>query len=80
MCDMTSMGDSHVLLVACCYIACGEKLYYGYKLHEHTDPTCHLLYPNPNSSDLTSSKRGLVKYSSATQEIVMIEIVKCLVK
>ena len=43
MCDMTSMGDSHVLLVACRDIACGDKLYYDYNGYEHVYPTHHFL-------------------------------------
>jgi hypothetical protein len=40
----------------------------------------HFLKPNPNSSEQTSSKGGLVKYIFATKEILMIEIDKCLLK
>ncbi|PWZ09170.1 putative Histone-lysine N-methyltransferase ATXR5 [Zea mays] len=34
-------GESHVLLVACRDIACGEKLYYDYNGYEHAYPTHH---------------------------------------
>jgi hypothetical protein len=43
VCDMTSMGESHVLLMACHDIARGEKLYYDYNGYEHADPTNHFL-------------------------------------
>ncbi|CAO2172859.1 unnamed protein product [Urochloa humidicola] len=36
-------GESHVLLVACRDIACGEKLYYDYNGYEHAYPTHHFL-------------------------------------
>nr|CAB3475547.1 unnamed protein product [Digitaria exilis] len=36
-------GESHVLLVACRDIACGEKLYYDYNGYEHAYPTQHFL-------------------------------------
>lgn len=36
-------GESHVLLVACRDIACGEKLYYDYNGHEYAYPTHHFI-------------------------------------
>uniref|UniRef100_A0A0E0JU18 [histone H3]-lysine(27) N-methyltransferase n=2 Tax=Oryza punctata TaxID=4537 RepID=A0A0E0JU18_ORYPU len=36
-------GESHVLLVACRDIACGEKLYYDYNGYEHEYPTHHFI-------------------------------------
>ncbi|KAK8454526.1 hypothetical protein SEVIR_5G470800v4 [Setaria viridis] len=36
-------AESHVLLVACRDIACGEKLYYDYNGYEHAYPTHHFL-------------------------------------
>jgi SET domain-containing protein len=36
-------GESHVLLVACRDIACGEKLYYDYNGYEHEYPTHHFV-------------------------------------
>ncbi|XP_066334469.1 probable Histone-lysine N-methyltransferase ATXR5 [Miscanthus floridulus] len=36
-------GESHVLLVACRDIACGDKLYYDYNGYEHAYPTHHFL-------------------------------------
>ncbi|XP_066315919.1 probable Histone-lysine N-methyltransferase ATXR5 isoform X1 [Miscanthus floridulus] len=36
-------GESHVMLVACRDIACGEKLYYDYNGYEHAYPTQHFL-------------------------------------
>ncbi|KAL5228371.1 hypothetical protein ABZP36_016636 [Zizania latifolia] len=36
-------GESHVLLVACRDIACGERLYYDYNGYEHEYPTHHFI-------------------------------------